>query len=75
MARPPAPNCKVLKDIPANLCPVLPRSRMSLVTLIAAFLFDVAAPGGDTTTRAWASAVAFFSLVFAAMALWYHTPH
>jgi hypothetical protein len=22
-----------------------------------------------------ASAVAFFSLVFAAMALWYHTPH
>jgi hypothetical protein len=54
---------------------VRPRSRMSLVTLTAAFLFDVAAPGGDTTTRVWASAVAFFSLVFAAMALWYHTPH
>jgi len=51
------------------------RSRTSLVTLIAALLFDVAAPGGDTTTRVWASAVAFFSLVFAAMALWYHSPH
>ncbi len=48
---------------------------MSLATLIAAFLFDVAAPGGDTTTRVWASAVAFLTLVFAAMALWYHTPH
>jgi len=38
---------------------VRPRSRMSLVTLIAAFLFDVAAPGGDTTTRVWASAGRF----------------
>ncbi len=54
---------------------VRPRSRMSFVTLIAAFFFYVAAPGGDTTTRVWASAVALFSLVFAAMALWYHTLH
>ncbi len=65
----------VLGDCRAAVITIVrPRSRMSLVTLIAAFLFDVAAPGGATTTRVWASAVAFFSLVFAAMALWYHTP-
>jgi hypothetical protein len=32
-------------------------------------------PAGNATTRVWASQGAFLCLVFAAMALGYHTPH
>ena len=55
---------------------VRPRSRVSPVMWITAFVFDVVTPTpvGNLATRVSAAAVAIFCIVLGVIALTYHTP-